>query len=284
MRFICLLLCLATSLQCQSQSNVECEYRAEYSVDVIMDTTKLVFFHNWAYTLIRKDDLSRFYESNMHFNDSMTTATFVSPPPGASPEEEQEMLNEYMTASFQWKKDYYLGYQVEKNFSTGLTKINAYKILPPTHLEVRPSNFEWNLTGNQDSLFGIAVLQANLNYGGRHWTAWYAPDIPISDGPYSFSGLPGLIVKIVDDRGWYNFELSSFHAGNIECHWGDYFIHHLSHSTSRKKYMQISYDAQNNPKLAGVEEISAEQLLRLKNGAAWKYFMLLERDDEGKKE
>lgn len=27
-------------------------------------------------------------------------------------------------------------------------------------------------------------------------TAWFCPDIPVKDGPYLFSGLPGLILKL----------------------------------------------------------------------------------------
>ncbi|PDP55205.1 GLPGLI family protein, partial [Porphyromonas gingivalis] len=39
-------------------------------------------------------------------------------------------------------------------------------------------------------------------------TAWYAEDIALSDGPYIFRGLPGLIVAIGSDDGEYVFELN----------------------------------------------------------------------------
>jgi hypothetical protein len=39
------------------------------------------------------------------------------------------------------------------------------------------------------------------------WTAWFTKEINVSDGPYKFSGLPGLIVKLEDDRGDYKFDL-----------------------------------------------------------------------------
>lgn len=44
-----------------------------------------------------------------------------------------------------------------------------------------------------------------MNFGGRIWTAWFAPEIKIADGPYKFSGLPGLILKLEDDKGDYRF-------------------------------------------------------------------------------
>jgi GLPGLI family protein len=40
--------------------------------------------------------------------------------------------------------------------------------------------------------------KATTEFGGRKWTAWFCEEIPLSDGPYKFKGLPGLIVKISD--------------------------------------------------------------------------------------
>ena len=44
-----------------------------------------------------------------------------------------------------------------------------------------------------------------MPFGGRIWTAWFAPEIKTSDGPYKFLGLPGLILKLEDDKGDYRF-------------------------------------------------------------------------------
>lgn len=51
--------------------------------------------------------------------------------------------------------------------------------------------------------------KAELEYGGRRWTAWFAPDVPVFDGPYKFAGLPGLIIKITDEKEFWDFELLS---------------------------------------------------------------------------
>ncbi|WP_181898807.1 GLPGLI family protein [Chryseobacterium indoltheticum] len=36
---------------------------------------------------------------------------------------------------------------------------------------------------------------------------WFAPEIPIQDGPHEFCGLPGLIVKAEDAKGDHSFTL-----------------------------------------------------------------------------
>ncbi len=38
--------------------------------------------------------------------------------------------------------------------------------------------------------------------------AWYTTEIPINDGPYKFFGLPGLIIKLYDEKEHYVFEMT----------------------------------------------------------------------------
>ncbi len=65
----------------------------------------------------------------------------------------------------------------------------------------------WKLSNETKMINTITCKKANVTFKGRHWIAWYSPDIPFPYGPMKFNGLPGLIVKITDDRGDYDFEL-----------------------------------------------------------------------------
>jgi len=51
----------------------------------------------------------------------------------------------------------------------------------------------------------IKYQKAIIDYGGRHWVAWFSPDIPIINGPYKFTGLPGLIIRIGDTKDQFSF-------------------------------------------------------------------------------
>jgi GLPGLI family protein len=47
---------------------------------------------------------------------------------------------------------------------------------------------------------------------GRDYTVWFAPDIPVSAGPWKLWGLPGLIVEARSDDGRVYFVLTSLQA------------------------------------------------------------------------
>jgi GLPGLI family protein len=65
----------------------------------------------------------------------------------------------------------------------------------------------WKLVNETKVINTINCKKAEVTFKGRNWIAWYTPEIPLPYGPYKFSGLPGLIVRITDDKGDYDFEL-----------------------------------------------------------------------------
>ncbi|MFZ4927490.1 GLPGLI family protein [Chryseobacterium sp. Mn2064] len=66
---------------------------------------------------------------------------------------------------------------------------------------------KWKLEDDTKVINTIHCKKAKVTFKGRHWIAWYTSEIPLPYGPYKFSGLPGLIVKITDETGDYDFEL-----------------------------------------------------------------------------
>lgn len=66
----------------------------------------------------------------------------------------------------------------------------------------------WKLHPEFITVLNYKAQKATAEFGGRKWTAWFTKDIPIQDGPYKFSGLPGLIVKIKDNTASHQFILA----------------------------------------------------------------------------
>ncbi|MDR5589061.1 GLPGLI family protein [Christiangramia sp. SM2212] len=68
----------------------------------------------------------------------------------------------------------------------------------------------WIIQDESKMISGYKTQKATRNFAGRDYTAWFTSEIPIPDGPYKFSGLPGLILEIKDSRNHYNFEFIGF--------------------------------------------------------------------------
>lgn len=66
----------------------------------------------------------------------------------------------------------------------------------------------WKISKETDKIIGYSVQKATLDFGGRKWIAWFTNEIPFQDGPYKFHGLPGLIVKVEDDKKNFSWILS----------------------------------------------------------------------------
>lgn len=68
---------------------------------------------------------------------------------------------------------------------------------------------DWDIRADTATIAGLMSQKASCTLDGRDWTAWFSTEIPISDGPHKFSGLPGLIVKIESEDGDYSYQIRS---------------------------------------------------------------------------
>ncbi|MEN4762806.1 GLPGLI family protein [Chryseobacterium sp. C39-AII1] len=93
----------------------------------------------------------------------------------------------------------YINFRIIKNLQNNevsmITKVNSTVYSVSDGREIN-----WKITNKKSNILGHAVTSAEANFGGRVWTAWFASDIPIQDGPYKFKGLPGIILKVEDDK------------------------------------------------------------------------------------
>ena len=66
----------------------------------------------------------------------------------------------------------------------------------------------WKILPDKKTIDKFEVQKATLDFGGRTWTAWFSQDFPFQDGPYKFSGLPGLILEMEDSTGTHSFKFA----------------------------------------------------------------------------
>ncbi|MDP2089621.1 MAG: GLPGLI family protein [Flavobacteriaceae bacterium] len=69
---------------------------------------------------------------------------------------------------------------------------------------------KWKIISETKIINTYKCQKAITNFAGRDYIAWFTSEIPITDGPYKFNGLPGLIVEIYDTKNHYHFQLINF--------------------------------------------------------------------------
>lgn len=94
---------------------------------------------------------------------------------------------------------------VYKNYPVGRITETAYFDMQDWRYD---EDFEapgWEITEESREVTGYECIKATADYRGRRWTAWFAPEIPVQDGPWKLCGLPGLILEAYDDNHDYHF-------------------------------------------------------------------------------
>lgn len=67
------------------------------------------------------------------------------------------------------------------------------------------SEMQWTIVEDSTAtVLGYECIMAESDYHGRHWKAWFAPELPMPFGPWKLHGLPGLILK-AEANGGFSF-------------------------------------------------------------------------------
>lgn len=73
----------------------------------------------------------------------------------------------------------------------------------------------WQIKEDTLLITGYLCQKAMCYFRGRSYVAWFTMDIPIENGPWKFAGLPGLILKVYDDKKLYDFECVKIEKNKI---------------------------------------------------------------------
>jgi GLPGLI family protein len=99
-----------------------------------------------------------------------------------------------------------LDFLIEKEYKTG-KKLYKARILRDQYAYEEDRPMDWKILPETATIGEYKTQKAETQFAGRIWYAWFTTDVPFQDGPYKFSGLPGLIVKVEDSKGDYSFDL-----------------------------------------------------------------------------
>lgn len=107
-------------------------------------------------------------------------------------------------------------------------------------------DMKWKITNIYDTFNDMKIRRAETKFRGRNYIAWYTSEVPISDGPYKFRGLPGLIIKLYDSKNEISYSLISLK----KLEKGKSLNHNYDKEAvlmSKSKYIKIKKSFKQNP-------------------------------------
>jgi GLPGLI family protein len=133
-------------------------------------------------------------------------------------------------------------YNIVKNYSSYFIEVHDRIFMDKYVYEDSLHLFNWKMGKDTLTVCGYLCYKAECDFRGRHWTAYYTPEIPVSDGPWKFNDLPGLILKIGSADRDHRFTAIALRTGEkkIRLDKRDYI------KTNRKKFnRELKYYNEN---------------------------------------
>jgi GLPGLI family protein len=101
-----------------------------------------------------------------------------------------------------------IGYNVFKDYTN--SKVVCRQFLREPLLISDTYTIDWVIREETRKIQDMVVQKAECDFRGRHYTAWFNPKIPVSDGPWKLRGLPGLIMEAYDEKRHVQFLFTSY--------------------------------------------------------------------------
>ena len=96
---------------------------------------------------------------------------------------------------------------IYKNYPQGKMTVTDGLSLQDYGYEDELNTQQWEIKDSTKTILDYPCQMAVCNFRGRQWTAWFTTDIPVSDGPWKLSGLPGLIMEAYAKGNQYMFTI-----------------------------------------------------------------------------
>lgn len=94
-----------------------------------------------------------------------------------------------------------------RNYPKGKTTYIDEVIIEEFRIEEPMEQPKWEIVADSTKkILNYDCQMARTTFKGRQWTAWFAADIPLDNGPWKLCGLPGLILRASDAQQQYIFD------------------------------------------------------------------------------
>lgn len=194
-RYLILTLLLLSALTLNAQKGYDIKHKFIYTLTYQPDSTDIYSKQSEEMFLLTNNNVSIFQSKNGYIRDSLLLKI------ENKPTQKLAMLDisKFPKTQFHFKI-------IKDNSKDSIIVYDKIYTDNFRYSEHKKSVI-WKINSDTLTINGLKCQKATTKYAGRIYEAWFSNEIPISDGPYKFSGLPGLIVKMYDLNKHYIFEL-----------------------------------------------------------------------------
>ena len=254
---------------CYAQKKIDEAYlKCQYDYTYVVDTLSGKTAKDWLVLQIGKN-MSKCYSYYSMQVDSIF----------ASPDRDvilRQQINAAIGSKTEWPHKRMKAY-VYKNYPQGMMTVTDGLLMQDYIYEDTLYAQNWVIQDSSKLILGHECQKAVCQYRGHCWTAWFAMDIPITDGPWKLCGLPGLILEATTEENSHAFKLLGLEKVSKEpiVFSKTYVGNNKFEKTTFEKFLKEQYiflfgDFQSQTQLQGIDIPQIEKV----GSKKWKYKQL----------
>lgn len=254
---------------CYAQKKIDEAYlKCQYDYTYVVDTLSGKTAKDWLVLQIGKN-MSKCYSYYSMQVDSIF----------ASPDRDvilRQQINAAIGSKTEWPHKRMKAY-VYKNYPQGKMTVTDGLLMQDYIYEDTLYAQNWVIQDSSKLILGHECQKAVCHYRGHCWTAWFAMDIPITDGPWKLCGLPGLIMEATTEDNSHAFKLLGMEKVSKKpiVFSKTYVGNNKFEKTTFEKFLKEQYkflfgDFQSQTQLQGIDIPQIEKV----GSKKWKYKQL----------
>ena len=254
---------------CYAQKKIDEAYlKCQYDYTYIQDTLSGKTAKDWLVLQIG-ENLSKCYS----YYSMQVDSIFASPDRDAIL---RQQINAAIGSKTEWPHKRMKAY-VYKNYPQGRMTVTDGLLMQDYIYEDTLYAQNWVIQDSSKLILGHECQKAVCQYRGHCWTAWFAMDIPITDGPWKLCGLLGLIMGATSEDNSHAFKLLGLEKVSKEpiVFSKTYVGNNKFEKTTFEKFLKEQYiflfgDFQSQTQLQGIDIPQIEKV----GSKKWKYKQL----------
>ena len=251
---------------CYAQKRIDEAYlKCQYDYTYVVDTLSGKTAKDWLVLQIG-EKLSKCYS----YYSMQVDSIFASPDRDAIL---RQQINAAIGSKTEWSHKRMKAY-VYKNYPQGKMTVTDGLLMQDYIYEDTLYAQNWVIQDSSKLILGHECQKAVCQYRGHCWTAWFAMDIPITDGPWKLCGLPGLIMEATSEDNSHAFKLLGLEKVPKEpiVFSKTYVGNNKFEKTTFEKFLKEQYiflfgDFQSQTQLQGIDIPKIEKV----GSKTWKY-------------